>query len=163
MVVLFWRNYGIFTKCKERQSAVLCQTTTSVNIYFFHLQGIRIYHQTQGQMVFHQNVLELLESNPRNVGNPHITRLLSCCFLHEQVEANTFLRNLLLHVFQTISATLALSCPNALRRQIVIHLDRDDAPFLQPFWRPVLTELHRPKNWRELPSTFSLSEDWFFA
>ena len=35
--------------------------------------------------MFHQNVLELLESKPRNSWNPHNTRILSCCFPHEQV------------------------------------------------------------------------------
>ena len=78
--------------------------------------------------MLHQSVLELLESKPRNFGNPHNTRLLSCCFLHESSSKPIlFLRNLVLHVLQALSAILALSCHNALRRQIVVHLDRNVA------------------------------------
>ena len=77
---------------------------------------------TQGQLIFHQSVLELLESKPRNVWNPRSTRILSCCFLHEKVEANASLRNLVLHVLRTLSAVPASSCPSEVLRQIVVHL-----------------------------------------
>ena len=46
------------------------------------------------------------------------------------ISSNTFLRNIVLHILQTLSATLTLSRPNALRRQIVFHTDRNDAPYL---------------------------------
>ena len=77
-----------------------------------------------------QIVLGLLGSKPWNFWKPHSTRTSSCCFLDELVEANVFLRNLVLHVLRTLSAVLALSCPTEALRQIVFHLDRNDAPFL---------------------------------
>ena len=90
------------------------ERTTSVKIILCpNVKNSKQYPSTQGQWVFHQNVLELLENKPRNFWNPHNTRLLSCCFLHELVEASTFLRNLVLHVSQTLSAIPALSCPSA--------------------------------------------------
>ena len=69
---------------------------------------------TQGHLLFHQNVLELLESKPRIVSNPRSSRILSCCFLHEQVEDNASLRNLVLHVFRPLSAVPVIVCPNEL-------------------------------------------------
>ena len=47
------------------------------------------------------------------------------------------------------SAVPALSCPNEALRQVVFHLDRNDAPFLKPFWRPLLAELLHAMNWQE--------------
>ena len=83
---------------------------------------------TQAQLLFHESVLELIGSKPRNCWNPHSTRTSSCCFFDEYFEANVFLRNLVLHFMRTLSAVMALSFPNAALRQVVSHLDRNDAP-----------------------------------
>ena len=85
---------------------------------------------TPGQLSLHQSVLELLGSKPRNFWNPHSTRTSSCCFLEEQVEANLCLKNLVLPVLRTLSALPALSRPNETLRQVVFHLDLNDAPLL---------------------------------
>ena len=71
-------------------------------------------------MEFHPRVLELLGSKPRNV----------LIILHEQVQAIVDLRNIVFHVLRTLSAVPPLWRSNEVLRQIVIHLDRDDAPFV---------------------------------
>ena len=52
-----------------------------------------------------------------------LTRRLSCCFLHEEVEPIVDVGDLVLHVLRTLSAV-----PSEVLRQIVVHLDRKDAP-----------------------------------
>ena len=42
-----------------------------------------------------------------------------------------FLRNLVHHVLRTLSAVLSSWRPNEVLRQIVVHLDRNDALFLK--------------------------------
>ena len=69
--------------------------------------------------------------------------------LMNRSKANLCLRNLVLPVLRTLSAVPALSCPNESLRQIVFHLDRNDAPILQPFWRPLSAELLHTMNWQE--------------
>ena len=87
-------------------------------IYFSNRMESESTPSTEGRLIFHQSVLELLESKPRIFWNPRSTRLLSCCFLHREVEANASLRNLVLHVLRTLSAIPALSCPNEVLRQM---------------------------------------------
>ena len=48
-----------------------------------------------------------------------------------KVEASASLRNFVLHMFcERFQAVPALSCPSEVLRQIVVHLDGNDAPFL---------------------------------
>ena len=85
--------------------------------------------------------LNCSKNKSRNVWNPRNTRTSSCYFLHWCVEANLFLRNLVLLCPRTLSAILALSCPSELRRQIVVLLGQNGAPILWPFLRSLLKEI----------------------
>ena len=52
-----------------------------------------------------------------------------CCFLDEQVEANVSEKSCAPCFSNAISST-ASSCPSEMLRQIVVHLGRNDTPFL---------------------------------
>ena len=60
-----------------------CETQTVSNRKEFNCAP-----SIQEQLLFHQSVLELLESKPNNFWNPRNIRTVSCCFLHGWVEAN---------------------------------------------------------------------------
>ena len=73
--------------------------------------------------------------------NPRNARTSSCYLHHGCVEANLFLRNLVLLCPRNLSAISALSCPNELLHQIVVLLGHNGAPILWPFWRSLLKEI----------------------
>ena len=93
------------------------------------VKNSNVTHQLRVNWYSTRVSLNCSESKPRNLWNPRSSRILSSCFLHEQVEAIVHLRNLVLHVLRTLSAVPASWRPNEVMRQIAVHLDRDDVPF----------------------------------
>ena len=119
------------------------------NVFLPIVRNQNVSHQLRVNCYSTSVSLKCLKVRQGILGNPRSTRTLSCCFLHEQVVANVSLGNLVLNILRTLSAVLALSCPTEALRQIVVHLDRNDAPFLSLFWRPLLAELLHAMNWQE--------------
>ena len=55
----------------------------------------------------------------------------------------------LLHISQTPSATPISRCPSDMIHLVLVRLDRDDVPSLEPSWIFVSTSLLRVKGWRQ--------------
>ena len=130
---------ALFSPCSKsvlKDGLDACETQTLSN-----RQEFKRASSIQAQMLFHQSVPELLENQSRNVWNPRNTRTSSCYFLHGCVEANMFLRNLVLLCPWSVSAISALSCPDELLHQTVVILGYHGAPVFWPFWRSPLKEI----------------------
>ena len=124
------------------------RTTSVKNILCRIVKNSSKHPSTQGQWVFHQKVLELLVSKPRifwNAQHSTLVLLLPSCISRSQY----FSEKSRAPCFANAFSNTSLIVSQCIGRQIVVHLDRNDAPFSLPFWRPVLTELLRTKNWLE--------------
>ena len=87
------------------------------------------------QSYVHQCVLELPEGTSKKSWNLYSTRTLSCYYLHKCIEANPFLKIIVLLGLHILSVHLDIYCSNELLRQGLVHLGHSGVPISCPISR----------------------------